>query len=167
MDAKGIYPSTKWSHDLYLSHFLCCCWSWRWTCLERATSPKVGFLKKYEIDKVRQLHNKHSIQWLKIPHMLPHMYIYAVFTLFLWLGAFNPVNFLFFLCLRQSQKVIFLLIQTFVNLNVWTKTNFSWISIIHLRWLQTAPPLTTLRYYRYYNFLCFLPSKSPKLTKME
>lgn len=136
--------------------------------LGKSYLPQSWFPKEiWEIDKVRQLHNKHSIQWLKIPHMLPHMYIYAVFTLFLWLGAFNPVNFLFFLCLRQSQKVIFLLIQTFVNLNVWTKTNFSWISIIHLRWLQTAPPLTTLRYYRYYNFLCFLPSKSPKLTKME
>ena len=140
--------------------------------LGKSYLPQSWFPKEiWEIDKVRQLHNKHSLQWLKIPHMLPHMlphmYIYAVFTLFLWLGAFNPVNFLFFLCLRQSQKVIFLLIQTFVNLNVWTKTNFSWISIIHLRWLQTAPPLATLCYYRYYNFLCFLPSKSPKLTKTE
>lgn len=129
--------------------------------LGKSYLPQSWFPKEiWEKDMVRQLHNKHSIQWLKIPHM----YIYAVFTLFLWLGAFNPVNFLFFLCLRQSQKVIFLLIQTFVNLNVWTKTNFSWISIIHLRWFQIAPPL---RYYRYYNFLCFLPSKSPKLTKME
>ena len=132
--------------------------------LGKSYLPQNWFPKEvWEKDMVRQLHNKHSIQWLKIPRM----YIYAVFTLFLWLGAFNPVNFLFFLCLRQSQKVIFLLIQTFVNLNVWTKTNFSWISIIHLRWLQTAPPLATLCYYRYYNFLCFLPSKSPKLTKTE
>ena len=121
------------------------------------------WLGAWEKDMVRQLHNKHSIQWLKIPHM----YIYAVFTLFLWLGAFNPVNFLFSFVSDNHEKVIFLLIQTFVNLNVWTKTNFSWISIIHLRWLQIAPPLATLRYYRYYNCLCFLPSKSPKLTKME
>ena len=127
--------------------------------LGKSYLPQNWFPKEvWEKDMVRQLHNKHSIQWLKIPRM----YIYAVFTLFLWLGAFNPVNFLFFLCLRQSRKS-----HIPINLNVWTKTNFSWISIIHLRWLQIAPPLATLRYYRYYNFLRFLPSKSPKLTKME